>query len=240
MRSLFLLILSLTATAIAKPRDFSAVDRHALAATAKDEASIESLATYLKQNRPRAVWNPKVHFQTRNYLGDEDTAREIYRWIAEKITYDYKSLGLKTRKRHEASEILKRRFGVCHDYAILYEALAKAAGLEVEYVYGNVFVDGKPAEHAWNAVCIGGEWRMIDSCWAAKNGTWPQFQQEFSSKWFSMSPEQFVESHFPDEWQYGRKPFTHFMKNMDQNRLSQVRRRMGVKPVPRDPVWDDD
>lgn len=81
---------------------------------------------------------------------------------------------------------------------------------------------------------------MIDSCWAAKNGTWPEFQQEFEPKWFSMSPEQFVESHFPDEWQFGRRPFTYFMKSMDQNRLSQVRRRMGVKPVPRDPVWDDD
>ncbi len=44
--------------------------------------------------------------------------------------------------------MLSTRFGVCHDYAVLYNALAKKAGLDVVYVTGMARIVRR---HSWAA-----------------------------------------------------------------------------------------
>jgi hypothetical protein len=93
MRYTIALLLLLTTLVWARPRDFSVVDAHALAATAEDESSLKNLATYLRQRRPETIWNPQVRFETRNLQGDEETAREIYRWITDRVRHDERGHG---------------------------------------------------------------------------------------------------------------------------------------------------
>jgi len=235
MRRWLVVWMGLSATwAFAQPGGLTVVERHALAATAKEEATVKSLALYLKQKRPATIWDPRVKFWTYNAEGDEATAREIFCWVAHRITYDYRSLYLKHSLR-QPEHILKRRYGVCEDYAVLFQALAEEAGLKCVYVWGNV--ERTDDAHAWNAVCIGGAWRMIDACWAAPNGTWPVSRANYEPKWFTMAPEEFLESHLPDEMQFMRDDFTSFMKHMDPRRLQRIRRRMGAHGVPAPPDW---
>lgn len=130
---MFMLIVS--GIAWARPRDYSAVDRYALAATAEDERSVDSLAKYLSGGRPSSVWDERVHFWVKNAAGDELKARAIYRWIADRISYEI-TIPTERYSRHEycapdgrywshyqdPAYILKTRKAFCSTYAVLYLA----------------------------------------------------------------------------------------------------------------------
>ena len=64
-----------------------------------------------------------------------------------------------------ASDILNRRRGVCRDYATLFAALARSAGIPTRLCAGVVYADmnGTPAffYHAWDE-CYVGSWVAID------------------------------------------------------------------------------
>jgi len=219
MRYTIALLLLLTTLVWARPRDFSVVDAHALAATAEDESSLKNLATYLRQRRPETIWNPQVRFETRNLQGDEETAREIYRWITDRVRHDERAMAIKMTLR-SGEHVLKRRYGVCHDFSSLFRDLARAAGLKAEYVVGTCWVEGRSENHAWNAVCIGGNWRLIDCTWGRRR------DGSFEPKWFSITPEQFTETHFPLEEIHRGRDFLDFMKTMNPAHLNTLRRRM--------------
>ncbi len=51
-----------TAPALARRIDYSEADRYALAATPKDEKTLDSLAKYLGGGKPVSVWDERVHF----------------------------------------------------------------------------------------------------------------------------------------------------------------------------------
>ena len=71
-------------------------------------------------------------------------------------------------------------------------------------------ISGK-SDHAWNAVKINGEWKLIDTTWAAgyiddkKN-----FKVKTSDYYFFTPADQFVLAHFPldNKWQLLEKPAT--------------------------------
>ncbi len=205
---------------------YASLQRHALAATAKDEKSLDSLAKYLDRGRPRTFYDKRVKFRTRNWAGDYASALEIYAWIASRIHYVDSDGEQYEPSDPEAQWVLTTRAGVCHDYAVLYHALAKKAGLDVGYVYGTARTDSAdvPGPHAWNAVCIGGEWRMVDSCWARDDVT-----GKVDYKWFLLSPERFTETHLPREDEFGHQPCCAYLQNMDRKKLQQIRQKMGLR-----------
>ena len=56
------------------------------------------------------------------------------------------------------------------------------------------------SDHAWNAVKIDGEWKLIDLAWAAgivDSGT-GRFKQVFNDAYFFTDPEKFFHNHFPE------------------------------------------
>ena len=64
------------------------------------------------------------------------------------------------------------RAGVCQDIAALYTKMGRMAGLDVNFVSGNVapctfddLVTGL-CRHAWNVVKIDGQWEYVDPTWA--------------------------------------------------------------------------
>lgn len=176
------------------------IDEFALAAPAGAEATPGDLARYLSMAGE----------------GDEERSRAIYRWITSKIDYDVEAFakggpGVGGRGR-SPEEVLSERRGVCGEYSALFAMLCQLSGLEAEVIpgigKGSGYTVGSDIpgsrNHAWNAVKIDGEWRLVDSTWGAgyldpRAG----FVEKFEEFYFLTPPEDLVWTHLPQDprWQ---------------------------------------
>jgi hypothetical protein len=165
--------------------------------------SVTSLAAYLTEGLPT----------------QEMRVRAIYRWMTAHIRYDL--AGFKSADYGDLTPdaVLERRSAVCEGYSGLFESLVKAAGFEVAVVSGFAkgvgYAAGGPLNaslhHAWNAVKVRGEWKLLDCTWGAgaldERG---DYVQGFEAFYFFTPPEQFIYSHFPNDprWQLLPEPIT--------------------------------
>ncbi|MGB3944734.1 MAG: transglutaminase domain-containing protein [Methanothrix sp.] len=176
------------------------IDQFALAAPAGAEATPGDLARYLSMAGD----------------ADEERARAIYQWITANIDYDVEALkggraGVGGRVR-SPEEVLAERRGVCGEYSALFAKLCHLSGLEAEVIpgigRGSGYTVGSDIpgsrNHAWNAVKIDGEWRLVDSTWGAgyldpRAG----FVEKFEEFYFLTPPEYLVWTHLPEDprWQ---------------------------------------
>ncbi len=76
----------------------------------------------------------------------------VYRYIEKKPTVTIPS----------AVEVLESRRGDCNEHAVLFGAVARAAGLPARIVVGLIYANGAYFYHAWNAVWIGDRWVFVD------------------------------------------------------------------------------
>ncbi|MFP3975330.1 MAG: transglutaminase domain-containing protein [Dehalococcoidia bacterium] len=107
--------------------------------------------------------------------------------------------------------VLASGTSVCEGYSSLFEALAKAAGLEVitigGWAKGYSYSAGDPladANHAWNAVKIGDGWYLLDCTWGAGTVTKEaNYIKRFEEFFFLTPPQDFVYGHLPEDpkWQ---------------------------------------
>jgi hypothetical protein len=176
--------------------DFSATDREAKKAPSGATASIEALAAWLTGAATGAI----------------EKARAIYSWIAANIEYDVDQYFRKSGIGDgSAAKALARGKAVCAGYAALFTALGEAAGLEVKTISGHAkgygYRSGDPdleSNHAWNAVKIGDDWRLVDSTWGAGYiDTRKRFERRFTDFYFLTPARYFIFNHFPDDpaWQ---------------------------------------
>lgn len=99
--------------------------------------------------------------QSREIVGDERNAylacAKIREWIYAnlKVRAD---IGI-TRS---ASDVLKSKVGVCRDYAILFAALARAAGIPAKTATGLLYTDNAFYYHVW-VECFVGKWVPFDA-----------------------------------------------------------------------------
>ena len=193
-------------------RDYVEIDRHAVTAPHSVETDLRTLSTYLCK-------------PARN---DREKARAIFRWITERIAYDYPALLSKNYPDPSPEATLKTHLAVCAGYARLFQALAELAGLKSEIVGGHCkgegFNDapGPDNSHAWNAILLDGHWFLIDSTWGAGHiNSGKVYQRGFNPFYFLAPPEQLIYTHYPKEsrWQCLDKPLSlqHFL---DQPRLN--------------------
>jgi len=61
-----------------------------------------------------------------------------------------------------ALQVLDTRVGDCNEHAVLFAALARAAGLPARVVAGVVYADGAFLYHAWDEVWLGTGWMTVD------------------------------------------------------------------------------
>lgn len=162
-----------------------------------------------------------------DFQRDDEKARAIFTWIALNIRYDtnpnaqgrkpikytYSNEAERLAKIAEiendlADVTLKSKKGVCHGYAMLYTIIARKTGLESEVVHGNA--KALPADigklptnsnHAWNAVKISGQWKLIDVTWGSGGitGKSRDFGFKYDDKYFFTDPDVFFLNHFPDD-----------------------------------------
>jgi len=83
-------------------------------------------------------------------------ASHIRDWVHARMTPDA-SIGVP----RAASDIFARPRGVCRDYATLYTALARAAGVPTRLCSGIVYAEGKFFYHAWAESWVG-QWVAFD------------------------------------------------------------------------------
>ncbi|MGE0495061.1 MAG: transglutaminase domain-containing protein [Vulcanimicrobiota bacterium] len=155
---------------------------------------------------------------TANSTDDQAKVEAIFGWVARNIDYDAAAFVSGDYGDCSAEAVLARRTGVCSGYANLFYAMAQTVGLEVEvipgyargYGLGEVDLDA-PANHAWNAVKLGGQWRLLDCTWGAGFLDERQaFIRRYEEFWLFTPPGQFARSHLPDEprWQLLDKPIS--------------------------------
>jgi hypothetical protein len=182
---------------------FAAADSLADAAPPTVEQSVPALAAYL----------------ARAGLDEIAKARALYRWIAGHIDYDVR--GFRTGRYGDLSPegVLRRRSSVCEGYARLAEALGTAMGLQVQVVAGwskgYGYTSGQrfdgPTNHAWNAVRIDGQWRLMDATWGAGYlDQQTQFVRRFQEHYFLTAPDEFIFDHLPQDpqWQLLAQPIS--------------------------------
>jgi hypothetical protein len=114
--------------------------------------------------------------------------------------------------------VLHSRKSVCAGYANLFEALGRAAGLEVAtipgFARGYGFRAGSESgdtNHDWNAVKLDGRWQLVDATWGAGHmDEQKRYAREFDGFFFLTPPEQFIYRHFPKDpkWQLLPRPLT--------------------------------
>ncbi|MDQ2731981.1 MAG: hypothetical protein M3Y56_10005, partial [Armatimonadota bacterium] len=180
--------------------DYRAVDEWAAAAPQEVEGSVPALAAYL----------------ARGAKNQRELARVIFDWIATHIAYDYD--GIAARACDPAPDhILASGVAECVGNSRLFVALAKAAGLAAVSIIGvsrtawwDPVFEMAPGHtyptHAWNAVQIDGQWRLLDvtddQTQKKQNGQF-QKQRDFRPEWFLLPADQFLYTHTPDDatWQ---------------------------------------
>jgi len=157
--------------------------------------------------------------------------RAIYTWVCTNIKNDYyaflktKDKRKKIKRNPEAfrswndaftpkmfKKLIREQKTACSGYAYLIRELAQLAGIESVIVNGygrTVNTDlkpGSPANHAWNAVKLDGQWHLCDATWSAgsivfdKHG--PKFHPDYQDGYFLAAPELFAKNHFPLDAQW--------------------------------------
>lgn len=220
MKIKLLLLVLLLGVAFAQP----GVEQRALNTPARYEKNLGELADYLCPS---------------NY-SDEDKARAIFRWVADRIVYDVEGLRQDRLPSQEPGDVLRYRRAVCEGYARLYQALGERAGLQVTFISGrSSFNDALPFKlpsnvtgHGWNAVLLKGRWRLLDVTWAAGAvDAQARFRKSYDNFWYLTAPEQFVFTHLPKDsrWQMLSDPWT--SQRFDSSpQYSGEFFRMGMKP----------
>ena len=97
-------------------------------------------------------WLSELHLPE----GEYDRALALAHAVHSYMAYTPGVTGVNTT----AQEAFVQKAGVCQDFAHVYLALARQAGLTARYVNG--LPEGEGASHAWCEVWIGGVWLGID------------------------------------------------------------------------------
>jgi hypothetical protein len=161
-------------------------------------------------------------------------AKAVHDYVVLRMTYDQAALAatlrgdLGQRPSQEAEAVFAAKRGVCEGYARLTAAIGQGAGLEVAYVTGyirdatrriaaetNVNTSDEAIRaalegyaHAWNAVKLEGQWRLMDTTWddpISDSG-----EQTLTSTYFLTPPRYFAYDHLPEDeaWQLMASPMT--------------------------------
>ncbi|KAF2156607.1 hypothetical protein K461DRAFT_272663 [Myriangium duriaei CBS 260.36] len=183
-------------------RDFSGPDNHA--------------ARFPRESIPTQEPAWLAHQLTSPFTSDTDKARAIFAWLHYNIRYNTVAFFNNAVKPSTPNSTISTGLAVCEGYAALFTALAVMSGLESRVIGGHgkgygyapvapgQAVPPFEAGHAWNVVRIDdGEWKLIDPCWGAGhlNCADNTYKQSFTPSQFTMSNEDFGETHFPEDRQ---------------------------------------
>ncbi|KAJ2319988.1 hypothetical protein IWW52_001640 [Coemansia sp. RSA 2704] len=135
-----------------------------------------------------------------------ERARAAFTWVASNIQYDTSAAASTAEfEQHEApAAVLQRRRSRGPGFAYLFDAMMSALGIEAHTVRGYLRqpLDAcqgavlPAANHVWNAVCLDGEYRIVDTACAARSH--PLNAESKTDTWFFLAPpREAIFTHFP-------------------------------------------
>lgn len=166
-----------------------------------------------------------------DFTNDEAKVRAFYTWLALHIDYNidhnnkpkpfnvifYRTLKEYQKKKREADvrtiwRIMRDKKTVCSGFSLMFKELCDLSRIESEVIKGITKVNANEIDsrknikdHAWNAVKIGNEWKLLDITWSTgyQDPTTKLWIKDFDDTYFFMTPEYFLTSHYPEhsKWQ---------------------------------------
>lgn len=120
-----------------------------------------------------AVENIQAQYGITRASGDYDKVYAIYQYVTSNIRYDYYMASLSGADLvsylqsvpypEEINFALTYKKGICFDYALLFQELCCAFGVNCYYASGTA----NGGEHAWNIVEVDGAYYQADTTWDA-------------------------------------------------------------------------
>lgn len=165
---------------------------------------------------------------SKDFTTDIDKTRALFYWVSNNITYDHKDANdgkgvnksIKLDKKYQtkltqqqieyANKCLRKQMAVCEGYSQIMKHTLSILDIECEVIIGYAKKNAREigrirnsSNHAWNAVKLNNKWQLIDATWSAG-------ENESSSTYFLIKPEQLILSHLPKDskWQLLIKPIT--------------------------------
>jgi hypothetical protein len=170
-----------------------------------------------------------AHTLTRGANSDSAKAAELYGWVAANVAYDVASYRRGEPGPAAPEAVYRARSAVCSGFVALYQRLAREIGVETaviegyakgfDYVYGR---STRKPNHAWLAVRIDGNWRLVDPTWGAGTINNGRFVRQVTWDYVLADPDKLLLSHHPKDggWQLTGDP----MKRSEFERLPAVPR----------------
>lgn len=178
-----------------------------------DYAKIDKQSATVPQNLKTA--DEIAGYLTKNLSSPTEKTRAIYYWIAHNIKYDMRMINSNksaTSTQELVDDVLRRRQGVCANYAELFHACCKSVGVQSYVISGFTSQDGKidDISHAWNAVFIDGKYYLIDATWASGHVDKGNYVHQFNDQFFLIAPAEFIKTHMPFDpiWQFLDHPLS--------------------------------
>lgn len=137
-------------------QNYAEIRKHISQTPASAERTLKTLANYLIK---------PAKTQT-------ERAYAIFYWLTQNIAYDTQSFFSGNYGDLTPAGVLRSRKAICSGYSRLFTGLAKQAKLEVVEIIGvsksyGFSEKGTLGDHAWNAVKIDDQWRLLDATWGA-------------------------------------------------------------------------
>ncbi len=196
-------LFSANATDASTERDFSAIDKYAVATPKSAEKSPEKLAAYLM----------------RAATTDVEKARAIARWITSNVRYDITAAsGASEKPSNNADSVFATRRALDGGFANLFVRMMRSIGIETVNIYGvqksfgYMPVDTTALKRrVWNAFRSKEGWRLVDlPIYTEDENSDGSYKTKYADAFFCIPPEQLIYTHLPDEtkWQMLTTPFT--------------------------------
>ena len=157
-----------------------------------------------------------VYFIRNTFDADSLRLRASFIWITENISYDVEGFEKEDPRSSMLNYVIKNKKAVCGGYAGLLKFFCDAFRIDCVIITGraragkrdvNISQSDLRSNHAWNAVKINNNWRLIDPTWAAgvvdetdENNL--KFYKSYAEEYYFTSPEKMIFNHFPDQYQY--------------------------------------
>ena len=176
-------------------------------------------AYYRKVNNEDDLWLLS-YFIRNNFAEDSLRLRAAFIWITENIEYDIKGFQNEDPRAAQISYVLKKKKGICSGYASLLQYFCDTYKIEGYVVDGrargtenDIYVTNTRfnSNHAWNAVKINNQWRLIDATWAAgvvadederEDVVKDKYHRRFEEFYYFTPPDRFALKHYPRDVRY--------------------------------------
>lgn len=184
MKWLFALIILFTKVQSTNAQDHFAAERMYVNIPSSQTATSAGIAAYINAH----------------YSNNAEKIAAIYSWLTANIKYDADSIHyviLDEDNGERVSFALRRKRGVCENFAAVFTDVANRCGINTLMVEGLTKQGGAMdrSGHVWCIAYVNNKWGLYDPTWDAGRFGSLAFGPHFN--YFNVAPEEFIHSHIP-------------------------------------------